>query len=53
MFPASIAIGGLFGYFFDRWLHTAPWLLIVFILYGVAAGFVNLVQVTRRYESRK
>ena len=53
MFPASIAIGGLMGYLLDRWLHTEPWLLIVFILYGVAAGFVNLIKVTRRYDPKK
>ncbi len=53
MFPASIAVGGAMGYFLDAWLHTSPWLLIVFLLYGVAAGFVNLFRVTRRYESKK
>jgi ATP synthase protein I len=53
MFPASIGVGGVMGYFLDRWLHTSPWLLFVFVLYGIAAGFINLFRVTRRHESKK
>ena len=45
MFPASIAVGVAIGYFLDRWLNTAPYLLIVFTLYGIAAGFRNLLRV--------
>jgi ATP synthase protein I len=48
MFPASIAVGTAIGYFLDRWLNTSPYLLIIFMFYGIAAGFVNLIKVTRR-----
>ena len=44
MFPASIAVGLAIGYFLDQWLHTSPYLLIIFTLYGVAAGFRNLLK---------
>jgi ATP synthase protein I len=44
MFPASIAVGLTIGYFLDRWLHTSPYLLIIFTLYGIAAGFRNLLR---------
>ncbi|HLP44970.1 MAG TPA: AtpZ/AtpI family protein [Candidatus Kapabacteria bacterium] len=47
MFPVSIAVGLAIGYFLDNLFHTAPYLLIIFTLYGVAAGFVNLIRVTR------
>jgi ATP synthase protein I len=46
MFPASIAVGLAMGYFLDKWLNTSPYLLIVFTLYGTAAGFWNLLKVT-------
>lgn len=45
MFPASIAVGVAIGYYLDRWLNTAPYLLIVFTLYGIAAGFRNLLRI--------
>lgn len=53
MFPASIVVGIATGYFLDRLVNTSPILLIVFTLYGIAAGFVNLIKVTRKYENKK
>ena len=45
-FPVAIAL----GYFFGRWLDglfgTDPWLMIIFSLCGIAAGFVNLFRIT-------
>jgi F0F1-type ATP synthase assembly protein I len=41
------------GYVLDRVLGTSPYLLIVFFLYGVAAGFVNLFRVAKKYGKRK
>ena len=39
-FPISIAIGYGMGYYLDRWLGTT-WLTIVFLLFGIASGFVS------------
>jgi len=39
---AATAIGLLIGYGLDRLLGTAPWLTMVFVLFGIAAGFLNL-----------
>lgn len=39
---ACIAIGGLMGYFLDKWLGTKPWLFLLFILFGIIAGFINV-----------
>jgi F0F1-type ATP synthase assembly protein I len=52
MFPASIAVGVGIGYFLDKLFRTSPYLLIIFALYGIAAGFVNLIKVTRHHEKR-
>ena len=35
-------VGGLFGYFLDDWLDTKPWLFILFLILGIAAGFNNM-----------
>ena len=48
MFPASIAVGLALGYFLDQLFKTSPYLLIIFTLYGVAAGFWNLIKMTKR-----
>jgi ATP synthase protein I len=39
---AATAIGLLLGYGVDRLLGTTPWLTMVFTLFGIAAGFLNL-----------
>lgn len=46
---------GLFaGYYLDRWLKTSPWFTILFLLVGIAAGFLNIfVSVTRSRPSRR
>ena len=35
-----LGLGG--GIALDRWLGTAPWLMLVGLLLGIASGFVNL-----------
>jgi ATP synthase protein I len=39
---AATAIGLAIGYWLDRWIGTSPWLTMVFTLFGIAAGFLNL-----------
>ena len=39
---AATAIGLAIGYGLDRWLGTSPWLTLIFTLFGIAAGFLNL-----------
>jgi ATP synthase protein I len=53
MFPASILVGFAIGYFLDKWLKTDPYLTIIFIIYGILAGFFNLFYVTRQHEPKK
>jgi ATP synthase protein I len=43
-FVGAVAVGGLIGYFLDKWLHTAPWLMIVFGCFGFAAGILEIVR---------
>jgi ATP synthase protein I len=45
-FPVAIALGYFFGHWLDGFIHTAPWMTILFSLFGIAAGFVNLFRIT-------
>ena len=44
---ASTVIGLGMGYYVDKWLDTRPLFLLVFFLFGVIAGFLNLYRVVR------
>jgi ATP synthase protein I len=43
-FIAGIVVGASIGWFFDRFVGTAPWGLIVFLLLGFAAGVFNVLR---------
>jgi ATP synthase protein I len=53
MFPSSILVGFAIGYFLDKWLKTDPYLTVIFIIYGILAGFVNLFAVSRSDDKKK
>jgi F0F1-type ATP synthase assembly protein I len=40
--PSSIAVGLFLGYLLDRWLGTAPWLLLVLTVLGIVSGLLSL-----------
>ncbi len=47
--PSSIVIGLFMGYFLDKLLGTHPWMLIIFLLFGVASGFYSLIRGLNKY----
>jgi len=51
--PSSIAVGLFFGYVLDKWLHTDPWLLLVFLVFGIISGFTSLFRALRKYEKEE
>ncbi len=44
---ASTVIGLGMGYYIDKWLDTRPVFLLLFFLFGVVAGFLNLYRAVR------
>lgn len=46
----ATVIGLAGGYWLDRWLGTAPWLMLIGLGFGIAAGFVNLFRSVKRAE---
>ncbi len=45
---AAMIVGGVMGYFLDKWLGTAPWLLFVFLIFGVIAGVKNAIHYMKK-----
>ncbi|MBM3804079.1 MAG: AtpZ/AtpI family protein [Acidimicrobiia bacterium] len=50
MFPACIAIGYGIGYFLDLWTGKRTAFKLIFLLFGIAAAFINLFKVVRKIE---
>lgn len=47
----GIAVGGFIGKVLDDQFGTKPWLLIVFLMLGFAAGLANIVRTARRMQA--
>jgi len=43
-FVAGILVGAAIGWGVDTWVGTSPWGLIVFVLFGFAAGALNAMR---------
>ena len=50
---AATFVGLAMGYYLDRWLGTSPWLTLVFLLFGIIAGFRNIFILTQRELRRQ
>ena len=45
---AGVAVGGFIGWALDRFLGTAPFLMVLFLGLGAAAGILNVVRTAKR-----
>lgn len=46
-FVGAVLVSAVIGWQADKWLGTGPWLLIVMLGLGVAAGFWNVYRVAK------
>lgn len=52
-FVVATAGGALLGYFLDRWLQSSPWLTLVGLGLGIAAGFREFVRAIKAVERQE
>lgn len=45
---AGILVGVLFGWYLDQWLDTKPWMMIILIMIGAAAGIMNVMRAAKQ-----
>lgn len=50
MFPACIGIGYGIGYLLDNLAGTRMVFKVVFLLFGIAAGFINLFRTVNKFD---
>jgi ATP synthase protein I len=49
---AGVLVGLGIGWALDRWLGTGPWLLLVFLLLGTAAGILNVIRAGNKPDTK-
>ena len=45
-----VAIGIGIGYFLDRYFHTAPYLTIIFMIFGIIAAMKTIYKLMKKLE---
>ena len=48
----AVFVGGMIGYLLDTWLTTKPWLTILFLFLGNAAGLLNVFRLTNNSKDK-
>ena len=48
---AGVGVGGFIGWALDRQFGTAPWLLVVFVTLGFAAGLMNVIREAQKAQA--
>jgi hypothetical protein len=46
----AVILGLLFGMWLDRQLGTEPWMMLLFLVFGLIAGFRNVLRAVARAE---
>ena len=49
---AGVAVGGFIGWALDRWLSSAPFLMVVFLILGAAAGILGVVRSAQAMQAQ-
>jgi ATP synthase protein I len=48
----GVVVGGGLGWLLDRQFGTAPWLMIVLVILGFAAGLLNVVRAAQEAQAK-
>lgn len=52
-FVVSILIGGAIGWYLDMWMGSTPFMLFLFVMFGFAAGTMNILRAGKQIELAK
>ena len=49
---AAVAVGVIIGFILDNWFGTKPILIIIFFIFGSAAGIWNVIKAAKRMQKK-
>lgn len=47
----GVGVGGFIGWALDRQFGTAPWLMVLFVILGFAAGLLNVIRAAQKAQA--
>ena len=49
---SGTVVGLVIGIYLDKWLGIKPWMTLIFLLFGIAAGFKNMLWEFRKIQKQ-
>ena len=50
---SAVIVGAAIGYLLDKLFATAPWLMVIFLFFGGAAGIFNVYRLAQKESEEK
>ena len=50
---SAVLVGTIIGFILDSWFDTKPILIILFFLFGAAAGIINVFRAAKRMQKEE
>lgn len=47
----GVGVGGFIGWMLDRQFGSAPWLMVLFVILGFAAGLLNVIRAAQKAQA--
>lgn len=50
---SGVIVGLAMGYYLDRFFNTKPWLTLLFLVFGIIAGYKNMFRELKRIQRKE
>jgi ATP synthase protein I len=50
---SGVVVGLAMGYYLDKYFGTRPWLMLVFLVFGIIAGYRNMFREMKRIQRKE
>lgn len=50
---SGVVVGIAMGYYLDKYFDTKPWLTLIFLIFGIIAGYRNMFREMQRIQRKE
>jgi ATP synthase protein I len=50
---SGVIVGIAMGYYLDKYFGTKPWLTLIFLVFGIIAGYKNMFRELQRIQKKE
>jgi len=50
---SGVIVGMVMGFYLDKYFGTKPWLMLLFLIFGIIAGYRNMFREIQRIQKKE